>query len=61
MLTSSPVSCRQIYYCSRTHSQLSQFVREIQKSPFGGDTKVVSLGSRQVRGLLVVTLCRVHD
>ncbi|KAK2177258.1 hypothetical protein NP493_610g02000 [Ridgeia piscesae] len=36
-----------IYYCSRTHSQLSQFVREIQKSPFGGDTKVVSLGSRQ--------------
>ncbi|KAI0237636.1 ATP-dependent DNA helicase DDX11 [Lamellibrachia satsuma] len=36
-----------IYYCSRTHSQLTQFVREIQKSPFGGDTKVISLGSRQ--------------
>lgn len=36
-----------IYYCSRTHSQLTQFVREIQKSPFGNDTKVVSLGSRQ--------------
>ncbi|XP_070554012.1 ATP-dependent DNA helicase DDX11-like isoform X2 [Ptychodera flava] len=36
-----------IYYCSRTHSQLAQFVREVQKSPFGEDTKVVSLGSRQ--------------
>ena len=38
----------QIYYCSRTHSQLAQFVREIQKSPFGEDTRVVTLGSRQV-------------
>ncbi|KAK7496398.1 hypothetical protein BaRGS_00012320 [Batillaria attramentaria] len=36
-----------IYYCSRTHSQLAQFVREIIKSPFGDDTRVVSLGSRQ--------------
>ncbi|XP_071951363.1 ATP-dependent DNA helicase DDX11-like [Antedon mediterranea] len=36
-----------IYYCSRTHSQLSQFVHEIQKSPFGSDSKVVTLGSRQ--------------
>ncbi|NXH90723.1 DDX11 helicase, partial [Edolisoma coerulescens] len=36
-----------IYYCSRTHSQLSQFVREVQKSPFGRDTRLVSLGSRQ--------------
>ncbi|NWR49880.1 DDX11 helicase, partial [Regulus satrapa] len=36
-----------IYYCSRTHSQLSQFVREVQKSPFGKDTHLVSLGSRQ--------------
>ncbi|NXQ59139.1 DDX11 helicase, partial [Anthoscopus minutus] len=38
-----------IYYCSRTHSQLSQFVREVQKSPFGKDTRLVSLGSRQAR------------
>ncbi|XP_078603430.1 ATP-dependent DNA helicase DDX11-like [Branchiostoma floridae x Branchiostoma japonicum] len=37
----------QIYYCSRTHSQLAQFVREVQKSPFGKDVRVVSLGSRQ--------------
>ncbi|KAI8507709.1 DEAD H (Asp-Glu-Ala-Asp His) box helicase 11 [Branchiostoma belcheri] len=36
-----------IYYCSRTHSQLAQFVREVQKSPFGKDVRVVSLGSRQ--------------
>ncbi|NWW38755.1 DDX11 helicase, partial [Panurus biarmicus] len=36
-----------IYYCSRTHSQLSQFVREVQKSPFGRDTRLVALGSRQ--------------
>ncbi|RUS73450.1 hypothetical protein EGW08_018787, partial [Elysia chlorotica] len=36
-----------IYYCSRTHSQLSQFVREIMKSPFCDDVRVVSLGSRQ--------------
>uniref|UniRef100_A0A452ES65 DEAD/H-box helicase 11 n=2 Tax=Capra hircus TaxID=9925 RepID=A0A452ES65_CAPHI len=36
-----------IYYCSRTHSQLAQFVHEVQKSPFGQDTRLVSLGSRQ--------------
>ncbi|KAM9311458.1 ATP-dependent DNA helicase DDX11 [Gastrophryne carolinensis] len=36
-----------IYYCSRTHSQLSQFVHELQKSPYGKDTRLVSLGSRQ--------------
>lgn len=43
----------QIYYCSRTHSQLSQFVREVQKSPFGKDTRLVSLGSRQVRAAVL--------
>lgn len=36
-----------IYYCSRTHSQLAQFVREIIKSPYGSNTRVLSLGSRQ--------------
>ncbi|KAM4819814.1 ATP-dependent DNA helicase DDX11 [Thomomys bottae] len=52
-----------IYYCSRTHSQLAQFVHEVQKSPFGKDTRLVSLGSRQnlcvnadVRGLRSVQL-----
>lgn len=37
----------QIYICSRTHSQLSQFIGEITKSPFGKDLRVVSLASRQ--------------
>ncbi|XP_013858951.1 ATP-dependent DNA helicase DDX11 isoform X2 [Austrofundulus limnaeus] len=36
-----------IYYCSRTHSQLAQFVREVQKSPFSKSISVVTLGSRQ--------------
>ncbi|ELU04301.1 hypothetical protein CAPTEDRAFT_175213 [Capitella teleta] len=36
-----------IFYCSRTHSQLTQFVREVQKSPFGESTHLISLGSRQ--------------
>ncbi len=43
----------QIFYTSRTHSQLSQFVREIQKSPFADDVRVVSLASRNI-------LC-IHD
>ncbi|KAK9875672.1 hypothetical protein WA026_009468 [Henosepilachna vigintioctopunctata] len=37
-----------IYICSRTHSQLSQFVSEIIKSPFGSNVRAVSLASRQV-------------
>uniref|UniRef100_A0A8C7RSC7 ATP-dependent DNA helicase DDX11 n=1 Tax=Oncorhynchus mykiss TaxID=8022 RepID=A0A8C7RSC7_ONCMY len=37
----------QIYYCSRTHSQLAQFVHEVQKSPFSQDISLVPLGSRQ--------------
>ncbi|XP_056138024.1 ATP-dependent DNA helicase DDX11 [Lampris incognitus] len=36
-----------IYYCSRTHSQLAQFVHEVQKSPFSKATSLVTLGSRQ--------------
>ncbi|XP_068170153.1 ATP-dependent DNA helicase DDX11 isoform X2 [Antennarius striatus] len=36
-----------IYYCSRTHSQLTQFVHEVQKSPFSGEISLVTLGSRQ--------------
>ncbi|KAL5263634.1 hypothetical protein ACHWQZ_G008861 [Mnemiopsis leidyi] len=34
-----------IYYCSRTHSQLSQFIHEIKKSPYS-TVKVTILGSR---------------
>lgn len=64
-LKSPSFSLEQIYYCSRTHSQLAQFVHEVQKSPFGKDTRLVSLGSRQVhrgrvsqtRHTLVPSLC----
>ncbi|XP_017769613.1 PREDICTED: putative ATP-dependent RNA helicase DDX11-like protein 8 [Nicrophorus vespilloides] len=36
-----------IFICSRTHSQLAQFIGEINKSPFAKDVRVVTLGSRQ--------------
>nr|CAD7598697.1 unnamed protein product [Timema genevievae] len=36
-----------IFFCSRTHSQLSQFVGEVQRSPYGSDIRLVSLASRQ--------------
>lgn len=36
-----------IFICSRTHSQISQFVGEIQKSPHGKEVRTVSLASRQ--------------
>lgn len=36
-----------IYFCSRTHSQLSQFIKELRKTKFASEFKVVSLGSRK--------------
>ncbi|CAI5725012.1 unnamed protein product [Peronospora destructor] len=36
-----------IIYCSRTHSQISQFVREIRKTVFADHIRVISLGSRK--------------
>ena len=38
--------CVKIFYCSRTHSQLSQFLHEIKKSPYSSNLKVTILGSR---------------
>ncbi|KAF8400786.1 hypothetical protein HHK36_014088 [Tetracentron sinense] len=36
-----------VYFCSRTHSQLSQFVKELRKTSFASELKVVCLGSRK--------------
>lgn len=36
-----------IYFCSRTHSQLSQFVKEINKTVYRNQLRVTSLSSRQ--------------
>ncbi|CAI6357961.1 unnamed protein product [Macrosiphum euphorbiae] len=35
-----------IYFCSRTHSQLSQFVAELKKSPYS-TSRIIPLASRQ--------------
>lgn len=37
----------QIFYCSRTHSQIAQFVSEMQKTAYGHDLRCVTLGSRK--------------
>ncbi|XP_010033872.1 LOW QUALITY PROTEIN: ATP-dependent DNA helicase DDX11 [Eucalyptus grandis] len=36
-----------IYFCSRTHSQLSQFVKELRKTAFADEINAVCLGSRK--------------
>ncbi|KAJ7951773.1 Helicase-like [Quillaja saponaria] len=36
-----------VYFCSRTHSQLSQFIKELRKTVFDDEMNVVSLGSRK--------------
>lgn len=36
-----------IFFCSRTHSQLSQFIKELRKTVFANEMDVVSLGSRK--------------
>ena len=37
----------QIFYCSRTHSQIAQFVSEMRKTAYGHDLRCVTLGSRK--------------
>lgn len=36
-----------VYFCSRTHSQLSQFVKELRRTVFAKEMNVVSFGSRK--------------
>lgn len=43
-----------IYFCSRTHSQLSQFVGEVKKSPYADKIRTVAIGSRQVINLSIM-------
>jgi len=38
---------RKILYCSRTHSQTAQFIRELRKTAYA-DTRVLALGSRRL-------------
>ncbi|XP_012254721.2 ATP-dependent DNA helicase DDX11 isoform X2 [Athalia rosae] len=35
-----------IYYCSRTHTQLSQFIGELKQSPYSSNVRLVPLASR---------------
>ncbi|KAI3656877.1 hypothetical protein MP638_004233, partial [Amoeboaphelidium occidentale] len=44
--TDSPPKQLQIIYASRTHSQLSQFIEELNKTQYGSKVTVVHLGSR---------------
>ena len=45
--TEDPVT--KIFFCSRTHSQISQFIGELGKTVYAENTRVVTLGSRMVR------------
>lgn len=40
---------RQIFFCSRTHSQLSQFVKELHRTPFAETLSVAATAGRKVR------------
>ena len=39
----------QVFFCSRTHSQLSQFVSELHRTAFADTIATVALASRKVR------------
>lgn len=42
-----------IYFCSRTHSQISQFIGELKKTVYSDTARVVTLGSRMVINLFI--------
>ncbi len=41
----------QVFFCSRTHSQLSQFVSELQRTAFADTIATVALASRKVSNM----------
>ena len=45
----------QVIFCSRTHSQLTQFVSELSRTPFAATLSMVALASRKVRELPAVS------
>lgn len=46
-LDNDEYSTPKIIYCSRTHTQLTQFIQELKKTKFSSEIRVVSLASRQ--------------
>ena len=53
----------QVIFCSRTHSQLSQFVAELRRTPFADSMALVALASRKVAPMpcnLTACFCRVQ-
>lgn len=46
--TARPYRPTKIFFCSRTHSQLSQVIREIQGTSFRDRVRLASLASRQI-------------
>lgn len=50
----------QVFYCSRTHSQLSQFISELQRTSFSDTVATVALASRKVSNTYqLLLLCRM--
>ena len=45
--TAEQVENIKILYCSRTHSQITQFINELKRTEFADKVKIVSLGSRK--------------
>ena len=39
---------RQVFFCSRTHSQLSQFVSELRRTPYAETLSVAAIAGRKV-------------
>lgn len=47
LIDDTATKIRKIFFCSRTHSQLSQFMNEVARTKFSKDISSVALGSRK--------------